>query len=255
MTTASGNLSEGSFRLPPLLTPHLAAPGTDVLGHACTRAAAGELGAGDAVVSPGLASAGMAIVLEPEVPVETARQMAPLMMLAAADALGVLLPPKVAIEHRWPVATLLNGARVGWIGLRHAPVEPGEVPAWLAVAFSLRLSFPLEQAEPGANPGETCLAEEGGAELLAEDVLAAVATHFLRRLDQWQSDGFADIARDWLFRAEGRTSPVTVATPHGAVRARVAGLLPDVTLRLARPDGSEQLVAWCDPESPARAGP
>lgn len=227
------------IRLPPLLTLHAVVSDADAFEIACAGAAAGDLGAGDVVFAPGRAErARLAIVLEPEVPESEARQMLPLLAVALADALGVLLPPKVAIEHRWPSTLLLNGAAVAQLSIAMAASGDGEPPAWLVVGADVALTLPQALTEPGGVLDRTALAEEGGAEIAAAGVLEALSSQFLRWLDTWQERGFEPVAQHWLFRAEGRLDPVTIRWGSDCFEARVVGLDPTGDLRVARGDGT-----------------
>lgn len=238
--------------LPPLLTPHLAEPGDAVVAVARRGIAEGLFGAGDVVLAPALTTAAMALVLEPEVPAATAREMAPLAMVAAAEALGALLPPKVAIEHRWPGTVLLNGGAVADVSVTMAPTPPdgtmGAIPDWLIIGIEVRTAYEEGSDEPGADVGTTCVAEEGGAEILPEQLLSTIAAHLLVWLDVWQSDGSEPVARAWLFRAKGRDDPATIWRPDGARVGRVLALLPDARLKVAFDDGTEAHLEWpCPP--------
>lgn len=240
--------------LPPLLTPHLAQPGDAVVDVARSGVAEGRFGAGDVILAPALTTASMALVLEPEVPTSTAREMAPLAMVALAEALGALLPPKVAIEHRWPGTVLLNSGAVAHVSVTMAPTQPddamGTVPDWLIVGIEVWTAYEDGTDEPGGNIDTTCLAEEGGAEILPEDLLSTIAAHLLVWLDVWQSDGSEPVARAWLFRAEGRDDPAIIGHPDGARTGRVLALLPDARLKVAFDDGTQAHLEWPCPPPP-----
>jgi biotin-(acetyl-CoA carboxylase) ligase len=254
MAPADGRAGLGAVRLPPLLTPHMATPGSHAFETAVIGAQGGQLGAGDVVLAPGVNAAAMAIVLEPEVVSTTARQMAPLMAVALGDALGGLLPPKVAIEHRWPGRVLLNGGEAGVVRLAQAAAGPEQVADWLVVGIELRLAFEGVEAEPGQRPGRTSVGEEGGGELTAEEILAATASHFLAWLDIWQADGLEPVAKAWLFRCEGQSAPAAFEAGDG--RAGVTGLarrlsadagLIVVPVDAEGREGAETTLAWHDP--------
>ena len=70
---------------PPLLTGHAVRGNEPAFETACARAAGGELGAGDVVWSRDTALIDLAVILEPDVPLETAVQMLPLAMVALGD--------------------------------------------------------------------------------------------------------------------------------------------------------------------------
>jgi hypothetical protein len=80
-------------------------------------------------------------VLEPEVRLERALQMAPLMMVALGDCIGSLAPPKVAIHYRWPNGILLNGSMAGEVRLGAPNVPADAIPDWL-VTITTRTPTP-----------------------------------------------------------------------------------------------------------------
>ncbi|MFV0294606.1 MAG: biotin/lipoate--protein ligase family protein [Hyphomicrobiaceae bacterium] len=235
--------------LPPILTPHLAAPGQPAFSQACACARAGTLSASDVMLSPrdedassGLVGIELAIVLEPDVQRLACRQLAPLMMVAAAEALGVLLPPKVAVEHVWPGTILLNGAAGGVVRLAQSEAMADGVPDWLVVGARFNLARTRAADEPGLHLSRTTLADEGGESLAAEDVLAAIARHFLAWLDRWQEEGFTPVAREWLFRAHARTAGQGV--PDHDAPVQVTGLAEDCALVWRTGDGTPGTSTW-----------
>ena len=91
----------------------------------------------------------MAVVLEPEVPLRQALQMGPVMMVAAIDCLGTLLPPHSAVLVRWPDKIVLNLGEVGRIELGAATARDDEVPAWLSSASRSPSSIPIAPTSRG----------------------------------------------------------------------------------------------------------
>lgn len=231
-------------RLPPLLTSYASRDDAPLRETACALAESGTLRAGDVLVGSNPSAAALALVLEPEICTRSTRQMAPLMMVAVAEALGALLPPKVAIEHSWPGAVIVNGGNIGSVGLVTAPTAADVVPDWLVVDVRLDLHGSDGACEPGDRPATTCLAEEGGADLVSADVVFAIATRFLSWLDRWQSDGFAPIAREWLFRARGRTEEIVLPLLQPQQRGRVLRLLEDCSLVVRPMGGHDCNIAW-----------
>jgi biotin-(acetyl-CoA carboxylase) ligase len=208
-------------QFPPLLKGHAVSASARPFVHASKLAQLRELGAGDAVWSRNTSRAELAIVLEPEVPLGHALQMAPLMMVALGDCIGSLAPPKVAIHYRWPNALLLNGAVAGEVRLAAPRVAADRVPQWLVVGADLAIA-PL--GEERGDWSSTSLAEEAGAEITRTDVLRSLAAHFLRQLNAWEDDGFRPIHDQWLFRAEGRHAPTAVACRGERIEGQVVGL-------------------------------
>lgn len=210
---------------PPLLDGHAVKAPQRPFEHACRQAARGKLGAGDLVWSRGVTRAECAIVLEPEVNLAVALQMNALTQVAIADSLGALLPPAVAVHHRWPGTILVNGAEAGEVRLGVPETAPDAVPDWLVVGLSVRLIHDRTDKEPGELPGETSLSEEGGGDLTRTDVLQSFSAHFLAWINTWQDDGFRPVHQSWMSRIEGdRETPMHVEL-HGTPQAvRVLGL-------------------------------
>lgn len=237
-------LEDPSF--PPLLTGHAVKSPKRPFEEACRRAASHELGAGDVVWGRGMADVQCAIVLEPEVPLRAAVQMAPLLQVAIGDCLGALLPPQSAVFCRWPDTILLNGARLGTTRIAAAPARPDATPDWLVVGFSLRLKHDLKGREPGADPTRTALAEEGAGALDRTQLLQSAAAHFLSWLDRWQDEGFRPVGERWLARAEGRGHAVDIVHGGEHLRARLLGFDDEANL-LVKPDsGSTRALLLMD---------
>jgi BirA family biotin operon repressor/biotin-[acetyl-CoA-carboxylase] ligase len=188
---------------PPMLTGHAVKAPQRPFDLACWQAQRGGMGAGDLVWSRNTGRAECAIVLEPEVPLRTALQMHALTELALADCLGALLPPRIAVHHRWPGVVLINGAAAGEVRLGVPDTSMSEIPGWLVVGMRLRLVHDAPGREPGELPGQTSLAEEGAGELDRTRLLQSFAAHFLTWLNTWQDDGFRPIHEGWMHRAEG----------------------------------------------------
>lgn len=188
---------------PPALTGVGVRTGESPLRQAAERAAGGQAGAGDVFWSPRSDVASAAIVLEPEVPLETALQMVPVLMVAIGDALGAIGPPKLALTFRWPGTVLANGGETGRVFARFpADAEADAVPDWLVVAFHLQLGWNLDAGdEPGHQPGRTVLYEEGCGDLDRTQLIEAVSRHFLSWIDGWEQDGFAAAHQAWTAKA------------------------------------------------------
>ena len=199
---------------PPLLTPYAVAPSVDPIAHAARLCEAGECGAADVVWSRAQDRARMALVLEPDVALRQALQMSPLAMVAVADCLAALMPPKTAIAFRWPDLILLNGGAVGRVRLAASSVVPDVVPDWLAVGIELTLKPTRADAEPGDNPDITSLHAEGGGALSRSDILQSAAAHVLAWLDVWTHEGFEPVRARWLVHAG---SDVAGLDDHGGL--------------------------------------
>ena len=230
-------------QFPPLLKGHAVKTPTRPFAHACRLAKSRQLGAGDAVWSRNTARAELAIVLEPEVRLERALQMAPLMMVALGDCIGSLSPPKVAIHYRWPTGILLNGSMAGEVRLGAPNVAADAVPDWLVVGAELEIAAPREERQDWSR---TSLSEEAGPEITHTDVLRSLAAHFLTWLNTWQDDGFYPVHDQWLFRAEGRDAQVTIVRGGASIEGQVLGLDESANLLVKTGSGEVRSLAFLD---------
>ena len=230
-------------QFPPLLEGHAVKAPKRPFAEACRLAGARKLGAGDVVWSRNTGRAEFAVVLEPDVVLERALQMGPLLMVALGDCLGSLCPPKVAVQYRWPGGILLNGALAGEVRLAAARVPADAIPAWLVVGSELDIAAPREDRRDWS---KTSLSEEAGPEITRTDILQSLAAHFLTRLHTWQDEGFRPVHDEWLFRAEGREAPVTVEYGGENVEGRVLGLDESANLLLKTSAGTVRSLAYVD---------
>jgi BirA family biotin operon repressor/biotin-[acetyl-CoA-carboxylase] ligase len=217
-------------QFPPLLKGHAVRAPRKPYAEACRLAQVRELGAGDVVWGRSTARAELAVVLEPEVALERALQMGPLLMVALGDCLGSLCPPKVAVQYRWPRGILLNGATAGEVRIAAPHVPLAEIPAWLVVGATLDIAAPREERQEWS---KTSLSEEAGPDITRTDILQSLAPHFLTWLNTWQEEGFRPVHDQWLFRAEGRTAPSSVTHGDEHVEGQVLGLDEGANLLLA----------------------
>jgi BirA family transcriptional regulator, biotin operon repressor / biotin---[acetyl-CoA-carboxylase] ligase len=222
-------LNPGGFiaapEFPPAFAGSAVAPGQTSFEAAAAGAAGGGLGAGDLCWSLRTDRAEAAFVLEPEVALNTAAQMLPVLMVAIGDALGAIGPPNLAITYRWPDKILANGALVGQIRMA-VPAEcgPDDVPDHLVTGFELNLTGADGDHEPGHDLRETFLHEEGCGDLDRTIVIEAVARHFLSWIDGWQQDGFFAAHQSWLSRAHDNEQVVEIELGGRTVSGTMLGL-------------------------------
>ena len=196
--------------LPSVFTPHALREGGDAMAEAVRRA--GD-GAGTLAWVGAYARAEAAVVLEPELPLGAARLALPVAANALAEALGSFGPPEVPLTWRWPGTLRINGGDCGRLRLAAPPgAAEAAVPDWIVVGFEVTLAAPAGR-EPGADPGRTCLEEEGFAGLDAATLTAAWARHLMAGLDRWEAEGPARPVAEFLARLEdaagARIDPAT----------------------------------------------
>jgi hypothetical protein len=227
-------------QFPPLLEGHAVRAPKKPFAEACLLVRAGKVGAGDVVWSRNTGRAEFAVVLEPEVALERALQMGPLLMVALGDCLGSLCPPKVAIQYRWPRSILLNGAMAGEVRIAAPSVPAAEVPAWLVVA-------PGSTSLPRARTVGVVenLAQRGGGTGHHAHRHPAVARRALLDPAQYrQEEGFAP-RTPVAVPAEGREAPVTVRTA-ARIEGQVLGLDEGANLLLRTAAGKVRSLAYID---------
>ena len=195
-----GDLSTPALVLPPPFTPVRLREMGDAFAHA--KAIAAESGAGTLVHVGRFDLAEFALVLEPEEKVAQARRALYAGMIALADALISAAEPETAITISWPDAIRVNlglvgGGRLAW----PSDVGEDEVPPWLVFGATIRVQS-MSGQEPGVNPQVTALTEEGFTGVVADQIVASFARHFMVAIDAWQESGFAALARDYLPRLD-----------------------------------------------------
>ena len=232
---------------PPLLTGYPFPATGPPMRVACEGAAAGRFGAGDVIWSLEEAHAGLAIVLEPDLPLLRALEMVPLGVVAAGDCLAALAPPKVAITFGWPGLIYANDGAVAQVSVAVDRVARDDsVPAWLALGLEVRLSHRPGSLEPGHDPSVTTMSEEGCPELTAEQLIASFSRHFLTWLDTWNTEGFAPVHKAWEQRADKRPRSYSDATGGGGVSGAFVGLDEHGNLVLKRDDSKHVSLRLVD---------
>jgi hypothetical protein len=201
--TREGRNSLTHPSMPPGFRAFPLAAGEDAFARA--RLLADSHGAGSLFVAADAETLDLAVVLEPDEPLGTARRAICLGMLALADALVPAAPPERPIRLRWPATLLVDGAVAGGGRLAWPDgADERQPPAWLVFGARLRLAWP-EAFEPGTAPGRTALAEEG-FEAEPTGLVETFARHLLFHADAWAAQGFEAIARPYakLLHPPGR---------------------------------------------------
>jgi len=230
-------MAETDIDFPPLLTGHAFPASEKPMRVACEGAASGRFGAGDAIWSLEEAHAGLAIVLEPDVPLERALEMLPLAVVACGDCFAALTPPKVAVTFGWPGMIYANDGAAAQVSLAlDRESAAGQVPRWLALGLEVRLRERAGEPEPGNSPDVTTLSEEGCPELTSEQLIESYTRHFLTWLDTWNTEGFAPIHKAWEQRADTRMRSYADAAGGEGVRGEFVGLDEHGNLIIKRAD-------------------
>jgi biotin-(acetyl-CoA carboxylase) ligase len=172
----------------------------DAFVHACTHAA--EFGAGTLVFVGRFDLAEFAVVLEPDEPVGSAWHALYAGMVALADALATLAPPRKPIAIEWPDAIRLDGGLVG--GGRLAWPEGSDEaapPPWIVFGAMIRMA---SMAGDGSElrPLMTALEDEGFGDVGSDRLVESFARHLMRLIDHWREAGFSAIANNYVSRLE-----------------------------------------------------
>ena len=119
----------------------------------------------------------------------------------------------------------------------------GQVPDWLVVSAGLQIAAPREERQDWSR---TSLDEEAGAGITRTDILQSLAAHFLTWLNIWQDEGFRPVHDQWLFRAEGRETPIRIAQCDNRIDGRVIGLDEGANLFLKTATGEMRSLSFLE---------
>lgn len=188
-----------SPQFPPLLTGEVVPRQTDPFDKAVSRAIAG-VDSGTIFYSEAGDVLRAALVLAPETPLEDAILAVYVAQIGLAESLGALAPPEVPVFFQWPDRIKVNGAVCG--GVRYAAdvSDPRAIPGWLVIGIDVPF-IPVSD-EPGANPNQTCLLEEGCSEIEPMALLESWAKHTLLWLTYFMDNGFERVHKEWRPRCD-----------------------------------------------------
>jgi len=207
---------------PPLLSGEAVPHGTDPFAKAIAAATVG--------CDPGLIfhdahadALEAAIVLAPEAPLEDAMAMVFVAAVGFADALGALAPPEVGVHFLWPGGFRINGARCGHLRAAASTSDPRDEPDWLVIGLSIPFRFQGDQ-QPGEDPDQTVLFEEGCAEVTPAHLLESWSRHFLLWMNTWFDGGMTRLHADWRGRAYNLGEEITLSLADEDHRGTFVGL-------------------------------
>jgi biotin-(acetyl-CoA carboxylase) ligase len=208
--------------LPPPFRPVILRESGDAFAHACAIARAE--GAGTLVHVGRFDLAELAVVLEPEKALRTARRALYTGLCALGDALAVLGPPEKPISFDWPDAIRVDGGLVGGVRLAWPQdADEDKHPDWLVLGVMIRIAAAAYEGEPGLAPFATTLAEEGFGELDSGRLTEGFARHLMANFDAEHEHGFSETAHRYLTRlppAPGRSRQIDA---RGDLLVRIKG--------------------------------
>lgn len=235
-----------ALQLPPPFRPVMLREGADAFAHA--QAIAAAEGAGTLVWVGRFDLVELALILEPDEPLASARRTLYAGVAALGDALLAHAPPEKLIAYDWPAAILVDGGLVGGAQLAWpdgaAETEP---PEWLVLGAMLRTTTLAH--EPGFHPQATALEQEGfDLEALETGrLIESFARHFMTRLDAWETDGFAEVARAYLEHLPAEPDVERTIDGAGDLLLRRKGKAKVERRRLL--PLLQQPPAWFDPQT------
>lgn len=188
-----------SPQFPPLLKGEVVPGQVDPFDKAVSQAIAG-VDSGTVFYSQAGDVLRAALVLAPETPLEDAIQAVYVAQIGLAESLGALAPPEVPVHFQWPDRIKVNGAVCGGVRFATDVSDPKAYPAWLVIGINV--PFIPATDEPGTNPNETCLLEEGCSAIEPMALLESWAKHTLLWLTHFMDSGFERVHKEWRPRCD-----------------------------------------------------
>ena len=148
-----------------------------------------------------------AITLAPELSLNESVSVIHALMLSLADSLGALGPPELAVHFVWPCQFKINAARCGDMRLKASTNNGDETPDWLVIGLTLPFVRP-DTIEPGSDPSQTWLYEEGCVELTVPQVIESWSRHSLVWLNSFEDSGYQAIQDHWRAKCDSIGSDI-----------------------------------------------
>lgn len=186
------------------------------------------------------------ILLRPARPTAEVATLGFVVVVALGDAIEPLLPPSVAVHHKWPNDLLLAGRKVSGILLETQAAEPG-AEGFVVLGIGVNVV-----SHPAGTPYPvTDLQAAGAAPISPRALLDRLLAAFAPVYAGWEAAGFAAIEPLWRRRAIGLGQPIEVRLQDNALHGVFRDLDRDGALRLALEDGTERRVSAGDVYFPA----
>jgi hypothetical protein len=241
---AKSSESASILDLPPPFRAVVLREAGDAFAHA--QAIASAEGAGTLVHVGRFDLSELAVVMEPDEALASARRVFYAGMVALRDALVAHAPPGRPVTLGWPDAIHVDGGLVG--GGRLAwPAGAAEtaVPDWLVFGATIRL-VALGKDEAGLHPLATALAEEGFDDLGSGRLAGSFARHLMLALDAWHAGDGGSVIRRYLDGLQMEKGAVPSLSAEGDLLVRWRGQAePDRRVLAA----SLVTPSWLAPES------
>lgn len=230
--------------LPPPFTLVTLRERLDAFNHAVDIAS--QCGAGTLVYVGRFDLAEFAVVLEPDEPLRSARRAVYAGMIALSAALLAHAPSGKLVTVDWPDAIridggLVGGGRLGWPEI----TREDERPQWLVFGAMIRTVL-MSGEEPGVHPLASALEQEGFGDVSAAKLTEAFARHLMTACDVWQSDGFDDLAQQFVERFPRAPGVVHEIAENGDLLVRRMG---DTGLVRCELLPALNAPSWLDPDT------
>lgn len=238
MTATAARRDARPLDLPPGFSVVGAREEADAFALAC--GVADREGAGTLVWSASNDCLDLAVVLEPDEPLRTARRAFVAGMVALADAVSSEAPPEKPVALGWPDEVRFDGARLGGGRLGWpSGCADDEAPAWLVFSGTL-IASKARAGDPGLTPGSTSLEEEGVRRDAHPAVVEAFARYLMKSFHAWREDGFDALAARYLARLAS-TGPGGPRTGQGS-----GGVAPDLSFSPEPLAALLRVPSWLD---------
>ncbi len=188
-----------SPQFPPLFSGEAVRNHMDPFEKAVSQAIAG-VDSGTIFYSEAVNTLRAALVLAPETSLEEAIQAVYVAQIGLAESLGALAPPEVPVHFQWPDRIKVNGAVCGSVRFAADVSDPKAHPNWLVIGIDV--PFMLLSDEPGENPNQTCLHEEGCVDITPMALLESWSKHTLLWLTYFMDSGFERVHNEWRPRCD-----------------------------------------------------
>ncbi|VAW03107.1 Biotin--protein ligase [hydrothermal vent metagenome] len=167
-----------------------------------------------------------AIVFAPEMPLARAMAVYAACGTGFQNAFGALAPPEITLDLTWGGDILVNGAKSGRLRVAASTDDPKVEPDWLVVGIEVQL-MPRDADDPGLTPDQTCLYEEGCAEMSPVDLLEGWARHTLVWINGLIDGNIAPLHSEWRGFLYGIGEDVERSGARGKLRGKFMGLDED----------------------------
>lgn len=164
-----------------------------------------------------------AIVFAPEGSMTEALPVLMACEVGFQNALGALAPPEVAVHFHWTGDILVNSGRCGRMRMAAAEVAAGATLDWVVIGLELPL-LPPDPETPGLTPDQTCLFEEGCADLDPGLLLEAWTRHTLVWINRWSDEGPRPLSTDWRTLAAQIGEDITFALKGNTYEGTFMGI-------------------------------